>query len=251
MIGHFIHGRGPVRAIALHGWLGDWRVFEPLLPALDPDVFSLAFLDCRGYGASKAMPGPFDIGTVAADAQSLADHLGWDRFALMGHSMGGKAALRVAADAPDRVTRIMALNPVWAGPAPFDPQTLQFFRDAVSQMSARAAILDGTTGGRLPKAWSNGLAARSLEASTVEAFGAYLESWALDGFAGEAQGLPHETLVVVGGHDTGVTEEGARATWLAQLPNARLEVLAHCGHYPLLESPPALAALIEQFLVGA
>jgi len=119
-IGHVVHGRGPVRAVVIHGWFYDWHVFEPMLPALDPAVFSLAFMDCRGYGSSRAMTGAFDIDTIAADALELASHLGWERFAVVGHSMGGKAALRVAANAPHRVTRILALTPVWAGAAPFD-----------------------------------------------------------------------------------------------------------------------------------
>jgi pimeloyl-ACP methyl ester carboxylesterase len=110
-----VHGRGPVRAVVIHGWFYDWRIFESMLPALDPEVFSLAFMDCRGYGSSRAMSGTFDVDTMAADAVELASHLAWERFAVVGHSMGGKAALRAAASAPHRVTRILALTPVWAG----------------------------------------------------------------------------------------------------------------------------------------
>lgn len=248
MIGHYIHGAGPVRVIVLHGWLGDWRVFEPMLAGLDPGQFSFAFMDARGYGQSSALPGPFDMATIAADALRLADHLGWDRFAVVGHSMGGKAALRVAVEAPGRVTRILALTPVWAGPAPFDADTLGFFRAAAGDLAVRAAILDQTTGGRLPKAWSQRQAAISAKVSTAEAFAAYLESWALDDFADEARRAPHDTLVVVGAHDGGVTEATVSATWLAGLTKARLEILPGAGHYPMLETPLSLSALFERFL---
>jgi len=246
-VGYVLHGRGPVRAVVLHGWFYDWRVFEPMLPALDPTLFSLAFMDCRGYGASQALAGAFDIETIAADAEELASHLGWKRFAVVGHSMGGKAALRLATNAPGRVTRILALTPVWAGPAGFDTQTLGLFRAAVGDVNLRATILHNTTGGRLPAAWSRWLAARSAEASTVEAFGAYLESWALGDFADQVRGLPHETLAVVGAEDTGITADAVMATWLT-MPNARLHVLAECGHYPMLERPMALATVFESFL---
>jgi pimeloyl-ACP methyl ester carboxylesterase len=248
MIGRYIHGTGTVHAVVLPGWLGDWRVFEPMLPALDPDLFSLAFLDARGYGASRAATGPFDMTTIAADALHLVDDLGWDRFAVVGHSMGGKAALRLALDAPDRVTRILALTPVWAGPAPFGPDTLEFFRSATNDVGVRAAILDQTTGRRLPSVWSRGQAAASVHASTNEAFAAYLESWTLDDFGDAASCLSHETLVVVGEHDAGVTEAGVRATWLSSLAKVRLEILPNAGHYPMIEAPLALAALFERFL---
>src|SRR5258705_2700477 len=105
MIGHFIHGHGPERALVLHGWFGDWRVFEPMLPALDESRFTFAFMDYRGYGLSKTLGGPFDIPTVAGDAAALADRLEWETFNLVGHSMGGKAALRLAADRPRRGPR--------------------------------------------------------------------------------------------------------------------------------------------------
>ena len=71
MIGHFVHGNGPVRALVLHGWLGDWRAFEPMLASLDPGRYTLAFLDYRGYGRSKSSIGPFDIDTIVQDAAAL------------------------------------------------------------------------------------------------------------------------------------------------------------------------------------
>jgi pimeloyl-ACP methyl ester carboxylesterase len=247
-IGHVVHGRGPVRAVVLHGWFYDWRVFEPMLPALDPAVFSLAFMDYRGYGSSRTMAGAFDIDTIAADALELVSHLGWERFAIVGHSMGGKAALRLTANAPNRVTRILALTPVWAGAAPFDSPTLNLFRGAVGDVNLRATILNHSTGGRLPVAWSRWLAQKSADASSVEAFGAYLESWALDDFADQIHGSPHETLVVAGAEDAGIPEDALKATWITGLPNARLQVLGECGHYPMLERPLALATIFERFL---
>jgi pimeloyl-ACP methyl ester carboxylesterase len=250
-IGHVVHGLGPVRAVVIHGWFYDSRVFESMLPALDPEVFSLAFMDCRGYGSSRAMSGTFDVDTMAADAVDLASHLGWERFALVGHSMGGKAALRAAASAPHRVTRILALTPVWAGMAPFDAQTLELFRGSVRDLNLRAAILHNGREGHVPAAWSRWMAQKSAEASTVDAFGDYLESWALSDFSGQIRDLPHEILAVAGAADAGLPPEAVKATWIAHLPNARLQVLGDCGHYPMLEHPLALASIFEQFLKTA
>jgi pimeloyl-ACP methyl ester carboxylesterase len=89
-IAHIIHGHGPVRVIALHGWFADHTAFDALLPALDPARFTIALPDYRGYGASRPSSGPFNLDTVADDALALADRLGWARFAVMGHSMGAR-----------------------------------------------------------------------------------------------------------------------------------------------------------------
>src|SRR5258707_10372658 len=143
MIGHFIHGHGPERALVLHGWFGDWRVFEPMLPALDESRFTFAFMDYRGYGLSKTLGGPFDIPTIAGDAAALADYLQWETFNVVGHSMGGKAALRLAADHPRRGRRDLALTPAWARRASLDQATLAIFRDAVPRVRWRGILLAG------------------------------------------------------------------------------------------------------------
>jgi pimeloyl-ACP methyl ester carboxylesterase len=181
---------------------------------------------------------------------SLASHLQWERFALVGHSMGGKAALRAAAIEPHRVTRILALTPVWAGRAPFDAQTLGLFRGSVRDLELRGAILHNERGGQVPAAWSSWMARKSAEASTPDAFASYLESWALSDFSAAIRDLPHRTLVVAGEADTGLPPQAAEATWIANLPNARLQILSECGHYPMVERPLALASIFEQFLKG-
>ena len=247
-IGHVMYGRGPVHAVVIHGWFYDWRVFESMLPALDPEVFSFAFMDCRGYGSSRAMRGPFDMKTIATDALELAWSLKWERFALVGHSMGGKAALLAAASEPLRVNRILALTPVWAGAAPFDAQTLELFRGAVRDVDLRAAILGNKREGQVPAAWSRRMAQRSAEVSTVDAFGGYLESWALGNVSDQVRDLPHEILAVAGAADAGLPPEAVEATWIANLPNARLRILSECGHYPMIERPLALASIFEEFL---
>jgi len=45
IIGHTIYGSGKEGVIVLHGWLGDYTVFEPMLPYLDTDTFTSAFMD--------------------------------------------------------------------------------------------------------------------------------------------------------------------------------------------------------------
>jgi pimeloyl-ACP methyl ester carboxylesterase len=92
------------------------------------------------------------------------------------------------------------------------------------------------------------MAQKSVDTSTVEAFGGYLDSWALNDFSERIRHLSHEILAVAGATDAGLPPEAVRATWITHLPNARLQVLGECGHYPMMERPLALAAIFEQFL---
>lgn len=242
------YGTGPVRAIFIHGWFGDAHDFDAMFAAIDPDVFSFACVEYRGYGARKGEAGPFDVSTIAQDAVAVADRLGWDRFNVVGHSMGGKAAFKVAVDAPERVERICGVAPVWAGRAPFDENTVSLFRSAKNALGPRQGIITNTTGGRLPPIWSKRVAEHSMDISDKDAFAAYFESWALEELSAEAGSVKAETLVIVGAHDRGVSPEVAKATWVSKLPNAKMIVLPDSGHYPSNECPLILAAHIAGFL---
>ncbi|WOF43001.1 alpha/beta hydrolase [Sphingopyxis indica] len=243
-----MHGRGPIHAVAIHGWFNDHAAFDAMLTGIDPDRFSLLLLDLRGYGSRRDSDGPFDIETMAADALTAADAVGWDRFSVIGHSMGGKAALKLALTAAERVEKIVGITPVWAGAAPFDPPTRAYFQQAAASLEIREAILDLTTGSRLPLSWLKRAAERSAAISDQGAFAAYFESWSGDDFANDASAIEQPVLVFAGGRDKGIPEELIRTTWLSSLSRAGLVVLPEAGHYPMDECPLILAAEVVAFL---
>jgi pimeloyl-ACP methyl ester carboxylesterase len=247
---HFVYGNGSVRTLFLHGWFGDSNDFKQFFKAFDPTIFCFAAIDFRGYGSAKNSEGPFNLQTIAEDGIAVCDSLGWEQFSVVGHSMGGKAALKTATLVPDRIQRICGIAPVWAGRANFDEQALGQFRRAKEIVSVREAIIRRTTGGRLPAYWSQTVADRSMEISQARAFADYFESWALEDFSIQAEQLANETLAIIGRFDPGISEEIARATWLARLPNVKLVILPDASHYPIDECPLTLAATISAFLVN-
>lgn len=241
-------GTGPTKVIALHGWFGSATGWGMLPELIDPEKYSYAFLDYRGYGARRDEPGEHTIPEIAADALALADQLGWDRFALVGHSMGGSAVQRVFADAPDRVSALVGISPVPASGVPFDPDGWALFDGAAQNDGNRYAIIDFTTGNRQSATWLNRMVAFSVENSTREAFGAYLESWAKYDFSAD---LPAPTIpvkAIVGEHDPALGPDTMRATWLQHLPGSELDVQANAGHYAMYEAPVALMTSIEKTL---
>jgi pimeloyl-ACP methyl ester carboxylesterase len=251
VIGHTVFGRGPARVIALHGWFGDSSVFDPMLPALDGEALSVAFLDYRGYGKSRHIAGDYTVAEIARDAVELADALGWDKFGVLGHSMGGAAALRTAVEARDRVTRILAATPVPATGVPFDAGARQLFESATEQFDSRQAIIAFSTGNRLSGSWCRRIAELSMERSDKAAFAGYFRSWSGGGFADSARGLAQPVLVLIGEHDTAITREAMQATYLADYPNSELKVLANSGHYPMQEVPVVFGTEVMAFFGGA
>ncbi len=250
VIGHTRLGNGPEGIIVCHGWFGDCAAtFGPTMPYLDTERLSWAFLDQRGYGKSMDMKGPFTIEQIAADAIALADSLGWKRFHLVGHSMGGKVVQRVALDAPARVKCVVAVAPVPAGGVPFPDEAWTLFAGAPADDAMRRAIVDLGASERLLPRWAEMVVRASRETATEEAFGEYLTSWAKGDFSAEAQGLDTAIKVLVGEFDEAINADFMRATFLKYYANAALEVIANAGHYPMHETPVLLATKVEAFII--
>ena len=241
-------GHGPRKVIALHGWFGHARGWGPYAQHINTNDYSVAFLDYRGYGRRRGSGGPYTMAQIAQDTLALADQLGWERFALIGHSMGGMAIQHVLADAPDRVQALVGVTPVPASGMPFDDEGWKFFSGAGKDPATRRAILDLTTGNRLPGAWLDAMTQASLENSDAEAVDAYLTAWAKTSFVDRIQGKTLPVLVLAGEHDPALGEATCKATWMQHYPNAKLQVIANAGHYPMDETPLALIAAFEAFL---
>jgi len=241
-------GNGPIKIIALHGWFGSGAGWGPFMQVLDGKRFTYAFMDYRGYGDSRNVAGAFTMQEIASDTLALADRLGWKQFNLIGHSMGGKAIQHVLADAPARVRRLVAVTPVPAAEIPFDEAGWKLFTSAAKSPEARKGILNFSTGNRLSEAWLDRMLKHSIENSTEQAFAAYLLAWARGDFSARIKGNPVPVLVIAGEHDAALTADVMRGTYLQWYPNATLEVMSNAGHYPMDETPVALATTIERFL---
>ena len=81
----------------------------PIVDRLSP-FFTVACPDQRGLGESDVPPGPWTMADYASDGFGVADHLGWDRFRVLGVSFGGMVALEMAASHPQRCERLVLLG---------------------------------------------------------------------------------------------------------------------------------------------
>jgi len=105
--------RGPADAppvVLLHGITGHARVWDHLAERLEPRHRVLV-LDQRGHGDSDPAPDDdYRVGTMADDVAAFVGSLRLDRFALLGHSMGGRIAIKYAADHAARLERLVIVD---------------------------------------------------------------------------------------------------------------------------------------------
>lgn len=112
---------------------------EPLFAAADRLGVRWVSYDRPGYGGSTPVRGR-GMAAAAGDVAAVADALGIDRFAVMGHSSGGPHALACGALLPDRTTGVVSVS----GLAPFGAERLDWFAGmAPSGEAALRAAVDG------------------------------------------------------------------------------------------------------------
>ena len=130
---HALRGgrEGAPKVLALHGWLDNAASFVPLAAHLD-DI-ELVALDLPGHGRSAHLPagGHYTFEVAVHHVLDVADALGWQRFRLLGHSMGAGIASLVAAAAPERIDRLVCIEAL-GGLSDTPDHTAQRMRESVA-----------------------------------------------------------------------------------------------------------------------
>ena len=243
-------GEGPIRVIVLHGWLSDSGVYDQVKPFFDPAKYSLIFMDFRGYGLSTGHSGAYSIDEIAQDVLSVADHVGWDRFHVVGHSMGGMVMQKVALLAPQRVLSGVATTPVPASGFEMDDGTAAFFQSSGEDDAALAEIFNVLTGKLHAASVLNVLVDRARQGTTKEAYLAYLNAWTKTDFAADVAAIETPILVIAGANDGALGPDHMEKTYLVQLKNVQMQVINGAGHYPMLETPIEFFTKLDAYLTA-
>jgi pimeloyl-ACP methyl ester carboxylesterase len=116
-------GSGPDSAVLIHGFLGHTYSFRYLIPELAKNRRVVA-VDLKGFGYSgRPGKGDYSLSEQARLVVHLMDKLGIDRGAVVGHSLGGEVAMRMAANWPERVEKLVLVASVSGDRIPSLPVT--------------------------------------------------------------------------------------------------------------------------------
>lgn len=96
--------------IALHGWLDNAATFARLAPKLEG--LRIVALDFPGHGLSEHRPAgaSYAIWDYVYDVLQVAEHFGWERFSVVGHSMGAIVGVLLAGALPERIERLALID---------------------------------------------------------------------------------------------------------------------------------------------
>jgi pimeloyl-ACP methyl ester carboxylesterase len=103
-----IHGEGEP-LLLLHGGLGSIDMFTPVLPTLTEGRQVIA-VDLHGHGRTALGDRPISLVDMGDDMETLLAELGFEQVDVLGYSMGGGVAFRLAVQHPERVRRLALVS---------------------------------------------------------------------------------------------------------------------------------------------
>jgi pimeloyl-ACP methyl ester carboxylesterase len=95
--------------VLLHGGLGSGEMFGPILPTLAARHRVIA-VDLQGHGRTADIDRPLDVRLMADDIAALIDHLALAKPDVVGYSLGGGVALRLAIQHPEKVGKLVSAS---------------------------------------------------------------------------------------------------------------------------------------------
>ena len=247
-----LHGGGPGASA--------WSNFGTALPRFAQSLRTL-LIDQPGFGGSDKPPVVGNYYRFSADhVVQLLDELGIDRVHLLGNSLGGGTAMRLALVHPDRVGRLVLMGPGGLSLNLFhaDPtegvQRLMDFSANPSRDALRAFIKtmvvnqDLVTDELVEERFADATAPGAQEAMRSMGMSFWNPETAEDGMLWrEAHQLRKHTLLTWGREDRVNPLDGALAA-LKLIPKATLHVFPNCGHWAQIEAADEFAEVAIAFL---
>ena len=239
-IRYLVRGSGPA-VLVLHGWGASIETVYPMVTglALAATVYAL---DLPGFGESELPPQPWGVEEYQAFVAAFMDELEIECPTIVGHSNGGRIAIRMAATEPARAARLVLVDAAGIRPK----RTLGWYRRVgMAKIGKYAARFLGRPGQRLRSLLvgragsADYLAAGAMQPTLVKLVNADLRP-----FMPEVK-VP--TLLVWGSEDSD-TPMTAGQEMERLIPDAGLVVLEGAGHYSYLDQPGRFARIVLHFI---
>lgn len=245
-----VHGRGaPV--ILLHGWINSWDVWRNSMIALvDGGAYKVYALDFWGFGESaKGKALPFKLDSFVQMVVAFMDTLGIMQAPIIGHSMGGTVALRLALEHPDRVNQVGVVG------SPINGQSLNLFLKLAGvpwiahtiwrvPFVLRLVMWMILVGDSQPV---RDMIFRDVGKTSTESFFRSIGDLHHTDLRQAVADIRVPALGVFGVHDNIVNPNQSEALRQA-LPGARLEMMQHSRHFVMLDEPDLFNRTLLRFL---
>ena len=251
-------GGGPP-VVLVHGWLSSSRIWEPLARRL-AQRFTVYTLDLVGFGESDKPSSGYGVRNGSRLLYAFCAHFGLTRASVVGHDLGGNMVVKLAADHPDLVGRVVLVSvpadddqidlptPLWLATLPVvgplfyalgraaRPVRKMWMRPFVADSNDLSDDLVDDAGKSTPAA-----AAQTLSISRREISRGRLVRQA---------GIIKMPMLVVSGEEDQIVDPHSVGAWAGSVQREEICLMDGCGHAPMIERPAEFNAQVLAFLTG-
>ena len=230
--------------VILHGWGGSSNSWLKVIEKLEKD-FKIVCPDLPGFGKSETPKSAWDLKDYANWLKKFTENLKLEKFFLLGHSFGGRIAIKFSVLWPEKVKKLILCNSAGIkqkknikakiifslallGNALFSPKILQRFKDKARNLFYI-------------------LIRHSDYAKANETMKEIMKKIIEEDVTGDLSLLKVETLIVWGEKDNILPLDHA-LIFREKILNSEIKILPKAFHSPHLENPEKLAKIISQFL---
>jgi pimeloyl-ACP methyl ester carboxylesterase len=220
--------------IFIHGWLGSWRYWVPVMDELS-ESHRVYAIDLWGFGDSDKSRNQYTVENYVRLLHTFVNDLGVrNPFPLVGHALGATIAILFSARYPEMVNRIMAVSLPWAS-------------NAINTRSLQGSNLLDRVLGRSPMAgyeeWVRQEASRAapeaIEKSVQSVMDVDLNSW--------LPSLQAPLLILHGKNDTVITPVDP-SNFAHAGKSVRVLIMPQARHFPMLDQSSQFNRLLIDFL---
>jgi pimeloyl-ACP methyl ester carboxylesterase len=252
-----VAGGGPP-VVLVHGWLTSGEIWERLAGRL-AQRFTVYTLDLTGFGESDKPRSGYGVRYGSRLLYAFCAHFGLTRAAVIGHDLGGAMAVKLAADHPDVVGRIILVATpadedqldlptlLWLATLPVVGPifyTLGRLLRPLRRLWMRPFVLD-----------SENLTEEAVDDSSKATPAAVTKTLSVmrreiaRGRLTRQAGIVKVPVLVIAGEEDQIVDPQAAEDW-ARTVSAEVVFLEECGHLPMLERPGEFDARVLVFLTG-
>lgn len=239
-------------AMFVHGWACGWQDWSGVTSLLPGNV-QVGLATLPGSPDAAPLDGAISLRDCAAHVISVADDLGFDRFALVGHSMGARIAVELAANWQDRVSHLLLVD---GSNVPDDPdeavarlaeQLVQVGQEGWARAAVESMMVDNLDPDQKRELVNR---AARYPADVLMAYYRAMAAWDRDKFVVAVERLACAVTIL---QSTSLDENEVRrpvtdysgSLWLdalhARVPSAAITLVPETGHFIMLEQPQLIA----------
>ncbi|MEM7113638.1 MAG: alpha/beta hydrolase [Chloroflexota bacterium] len=245
--------------ILLHGWVNSWRIWRDSMLALNQTKkYRVYTLDFWGFGESakedqtnpdSTGPSAFEIDGYVEMVYQFMEALGIVEATILGHSMGGTVALKMALRHPERVRKVAVVCSPIVGTSLNTLLRLAGFDNIARLLWAYPFIRQGILNYLLYGDSKNirEMISADIQQATMESFFRSIDDLKNTDLRDELSHLTIPTLGIYGKNDNIVSPKNAN--WLQETTkSAQITVVEESRHFPMTDHPQFFIQRLDRFL---